>query len=85
MIGRSFSLSRLQVTSKRDAPTLMSQLDTAVASDLIRPTRDLPTEFVFTHEVVREALYQTAVPTRWRSCSARPPNLLDNVRSSAKL
>jgi predicted ATPase/DNA-binding winged helix-turn-helix (wHTH) protein len=85
MIGRSFSLSRLQVTSKRDAPTLMSHLDAAVASDLIRPARGVPTEFAFTHEVVREALYQTAVPTQWRSCPARPPNVLDNGRSSAKL
>jgi predicted ATPase len=84
-LGRSFSLSRLQATSERDASMLMSQLDAAVASDLIRPASDSPTEFVFTHEVVREALYQTAAPTQWRSCPARPSNVLDNGRSWAKV
>jgi predicted ATPase len=84
VIGRSFSLSRLQAVSERDAATLMASLDQAVASDLIRPSRDSQNEFAFTHELLREALCETLAPTHERSCHARLPKLLDNGRSTAK-
>jgi predicted ATPase len=83
-IGRSFSLSRLQAISERAAPTLMTSLDIAVASGLIRPARGSRTEFLFTHALLREALYETLAPAQGRACQPRLPSVLENGRRLTK-
>jgi len=67
VIGRSFSLPLLQAITDREANDLMASLDEAVARRVIEPARDAPTEFVFTHDLLRSALYDALEPSRHRS------------------
>lgn len=66
LIGRRFSRFQLRAISGCDDGTLMTSLHAAVESHLIRSTGDQETVFVFTHELLREALFQT--PARARRC-----------------
>jgi hypothetical protein len=71
VIGRSFGLPLLQAITGRDAVELMASLDEAVAREIVMPARDCPTQFVFAHDLVRDALYETLDPAQRRAWHLR--------------
>jgi DNA-binding winged helix-turn-helix (wHTH) protein len=77
VIGRSFGLPLLQAIMDRDAADLMSDLDQAIAREILMPARDSPTEFTFTHELLRAALYETLDPAQRRAWHVRVAQALD--------
>lgn len=68
VIGRHFSLTMLQTVTGRDARTLMTNLDRALASELVVAERESTTTFAFSHELQRAVLYDALQPSERREC-----------------
>ena len=74
VIGRHFSLSVLQAVTGRDAGTLIHNLDHALASELLVRDPSSTMHFAFSHELLREVLYEGLSPAQRREshlCVAR--------------
>jgi DNA-binding winged helix-turn-helix (wHTH) protein len=84
VIGRSFELPVLQAVTGRDLSTLMASLDRAIAAELLAPTSDSRTGFVFGHALLREALYDALPAGERRSLHLRVALALEQ-RPSAVL
>lgn len=77
VMGHSFNLSLLQATTGRDVRSLMAIVDAAVAHELIVVASHGEAEYVFRHELLRAALYETADPNKKRGWHLRVANALD--------
>lgn len=58
VIGRDFDLDILSHVMQREADALLDQLDEPLANDTIVPSSEEPGQFAFSHELIREVLYQ---------------------------
>jgi DNA-binding winged helix-turn-helix (wHTH) protein len=58
VVGREFELAALSLASGEHPSTTLEWLGEAEAADLIVPARDQQASFAFTHDLVRESIYQ---------------------------
>jgi eukaryotic-like serine/threonine-protein kinase len=58
VIGRNFNLDILSCVMQREADSLLEQLDEPLANGIIIPSSEEPEQFAFSHELIREVLYQ---------------------------
>ena len=77
VIGRDFDLPLIQSITGRPLADLMASLDAAIEREIVLPARDSPTEFVFAHDLVRDALYETLDPQQRRDWHLRVVEALD--------
>jgi DNA-binding winged helix-turn-helix (wHTH) protein len=80
VVGRSFGLAVLSAITGRDAAALMPSLDAAIAAEVLSPAPNLATEFVFAHELLRCALYESLGAAEQRRWHLRVLAVLDQRR-----
>jgi DNA-binding winged helix-turn-helix (wHTH) protein len=84
-IGRKFSLTLLQAVTGHNLANLMSHLDEAIAKDLLKREHESSTEFSFTHELLRAALYDALSAADRRSLHLRMVRTLDERQTFADM
>jgi DNA-binding winged helix-turn-helix (wHTH) protein len=78
VIGRSFELSVLAPLTGRDAASLVTSLDDAIAAEVIVAAPDSRTAFAFGHELMRTVLYETLPLAERRSWHLRVARVLES-------
>jgi predicted ATPase len=81
VIGREFQLGVLQRVSRLSVRRLADALSEAVRAGILAEDPSVPGRYAFTHDLVRETLYQgmPMVSSAARSCSG---NLANRARSA---
>ena len=64
LVGRRFALDVVSRVASRDQRDALDVLEKAVDRGLVRNVEDTPSEFQFTHDIVREALVNDFQPAR---------------------
>jgi hypothetical protein len=75
----SFDVSLLRETSGMAEDELLDALDTALASDFVRPVEDRPEQFRFAHDIVRETLAASWNPGRLARWHRRAAEALEHL------
>jgi predicted ATPase len=84
-IGRSFSLARLDAISEIQGTDLIAHLDEVVTNEIVRRAARSPSEFSFTHDLLRAALREALGPAEWRALRLRALDALDENLSLTDL
>ncbi|HEV2884680.1 MAG TPA: protein kinase [Pyrinomonadaceae bacterium] len=83
VLGKTFTFENLMATaSEQKEDTLLDALDEAVGAQLI--TADRNESFVFTHDKIREVLYEELNPIRRRRLHRHAAEALESAHSSSQ-
>lgn len=79
ILGKAFTFEELAVAAEQSEDILLDALDEAVAAQLIAPAAD--DSFVFTHDKIREVLYEELNPIRRRRLHRHAAEGLEQSRN----
>jgi DNA-binding SARP family transcriptional activator len=79
-LGKTFAFAEVALVVPADEDTLLNALDEACVAQLIRPNQ--ADSFTFTHDKIRETLYQELNPIRRRRLHQRIGELLEKLYAS---
>jgi tetratricopeptide (TPR) repeat protein len=82
VIGRDFDLAVLKRASERSASRLPERLSEAAAHDLIMSVPDSPQLYTFSHNLIRQTLYDDASPTSRADTHRRVGETLEALSGS---
>jgi DNA-binding winged helix-turn-helix (wHTH) protein/tetratricopeptide (TPR) repeat protein len=84
VLGRNFELSRLQSVIDGDRTELMAYLDEAIASELLIAAPGSMTAFAFSHELVRNVLYDALDPAERRHWHLKSSHVLERCQTAGE-
>lgn len=84
VLGRNFELSRLQSVFDGDRGELLACLDEAIANELLIAAPGSMTAFAFSHELVRNVLYDALDPAERRHWHLKTSQVLERCQASGE-
>ncbi|MBN1654228.1 MAG: AAA family ATPase [Deltaproteobacteria bacterium] len=82
VIGRDFDLGMLSHVTQREVQNLLDILDEPLANETVVPSSQDSAAFTFSHELIREVLYENLAATERRRCHLRAGEGLEKRRNS---
>ncbi|MET0340144.1 MAG: AAA family ATPase [Polyangiales bacterium] len=84
VLGTTFDLATLAAVAEQPATTVMPLLDEAIASEVVSTAPGSATSFSFTHDLMRQALYDSNAPALRRRRHLQVARVLEKQRESGR-